>query len=652
MSCGPEPVTFRLLDAHASWKLDLAPKSAAVAIDTTIHLAQLDPAAIDPNGLSAAMPPPWVARGCCACEWFLACCPTVLRYAPAGTTCDASCFGWVVVAGEGCRIELVDPVAVAAQRGRVAILDRGRRAVLVLTSSGERVIAEIPTAATGPLAFWATQLVVADGESLVAFDLVTLEAAPLPDAPGPIVRMVVADHTLWIATETATGELELYRLVEGEFIAATEAELLAVAPKTGIAAASDDAVCLEIPRGDNEPRRMCIDRCGRPASEPPPTPGPALATKGEVTTAPQPLDSGIARCSWHRVRIELDLPARTSVTIRLATTEEPADEIAAEDWQVVDDRTALSDFLVDQPPGRYLHLRICLRGDGLATPTIRRIRIDFPRSTSAMHLPGVFREDPIAAEFLDRFVSLFDASIGDLDRVIERFPALLDPASTPQEGLAWVATFLDIVLDPAWSEATRRNILLAAPELYRMRGTASALARAIEITTGVAPAIQEMTGQYARVARPGDPRGFRLGDARLFGAARARVRLAATALGSAPLRSYGDPDLDYLAATGWRVLVQVPGSAAADPDALARLRRLVDAQKPAHVVAQLRVGGGLPLVGTLAVGIDTALGGLPPSYLGISTRLRRMTALARGKRHGSGLAVGTASAIGLQTVLS
>jgi phage tail-like protein len=244
-------------------------------------------------------------------------------------------------------------------------------------------------------------------------------------------------------------------------------------------------------------------------------------------------------------------------------------------------------------------------------------------------------------------VSLFDASIEDLDRIIARFPALLDPASTPAEALAWLATFFDIVLDPAWPIAMRRAILAEAPALYRRRGTPWALARAIELTTGVAPAIQELggAGTFARVAAAGDTRGFRLGDARLFGATRARLRLDASALGNAPLRSFGDPDRDHVAATGWRISIQLPGGGSlATSDAVARLRKLVETQKPAHVVAQVRIGGDLALAGiTTTVGIATRLGGLPPPVLGKNTYLRRQSALARGRARGDArLVIGTA----------
>jgi len=666
VTCGPVPVTFRLLEPETDWKLDLQP--VAVTIDSTIELALLHPGAIDPSQLGPAMPPPWIARGCGPCDWYLACCPTLLRYAPRLRDCDAApadrcappvppdpseCLGWIAIAGAGCSIDLVDPVSVAATRDHVAVLDAGRHELVILSATGERVIATIPTRARGPIAFWNRTITVADHDEVTAYDLVTLAPRRLEHAHGEIVRMVAAGDVLWIAVAAADGAVELWQLDAGHWVTGELADLLATAPDTSIVADGPNVACIAIPRGGGEPRRVCIDRCGNPAAAPPPQPGPRRQTEGFAATSlpspatqPAPIDSGVPRCVWHRVRIDLDLPERTGITVSLATVEDPAATVNDADWQHVDDPAAIRDFLIDQPPGRYLHVKIELRGDGTATPSIRRVRIDFPRSTSATRLPGVFRDDPIAADFLERFVSLFDASIEDLDRIIARFPALLDPASTPAEALAWVATFFDIVLDPAWPIAMRRAILAEAPELYRRRGTLWALARAIELTTGVPPAIQELggAGTFARVAAAGATRGFRLNEARLFGAARARMRLDASELGRAPLRSYGDPDRDHVAATGWRISVQLPGGGTlASPDAVARLDRLVETQKPAHVTAHLRVGGNLAFAGATTVGIDTRLGGLPLPVLGKTTYLRRQSVLARGRARGDArLVVGTA----------
>ncbi|HWO25308.1 MAG TPA: phage tail protein [Kofleriaceae bacterium] len=672
MTCGPAATTFRIFDRHAAWEQDLRSEGAAT-LGEVIELAPRNPAGTDPGTLARVIPPPWIARGE-PCEWFLVCPPSqLLRYGPRpAEPCAAPRLGAVPIAGPGCHLELIDPVAIAAARRRVAVLDRGRGELVIATPEGDRIVAAIPTRARGPIAFAGASILVADGEELAAYALVTLDRRALPRAPGAIARLIAVNSAVWAAVDAGGGELALYQLVGDAWRAGKPVELQQAArgSDTGIAWADTAKACLELPRRDEPPRTAWIDRCGRPA-EPPPAPPPSTEQReGRVVSsrgggASGPIDSGIPRCVWHRVRIDLELPARTGADLRLATVESPdvsPEEVAPDDWQVVDLAAVMppgastSDFLIEQPPGRYLFLDLRLRGDrdGDATPRIRRLRIDFPRSTSATRLPGIYREDPFAAGFLERFVALFDASIEDLDRAIDRFPALLDPEFAPPEALTWLGEFLDIVLDPAWPEPMRRALLVEAPELYRRRGTPWALSRAIELVAGIRPKILEThgTNPFARLARAGGAHGFRLGDARLFGRARARFWLGASSLGDAPLRSYGDPDRDHVAELGWRITVQVPSGTRPTADAISRMRRIIESQKPAHVVAAVRTEAELLRLGIdSSVGIDTYLGRPPPPYLGTSTRLRR-TVLAYGRNRGAGIAVGTASAIGIHTVLS
>src|SRR6185436_11776977 len=193
------------------------------------------------------------------------------------------------------------------------------------------------------------------------------------------------------------------------------------------------------------------------------------------------------------------------------------------------------------PPGRYLFLCLRLLGDGRATPVVRRVRLDFPRVTSLDLLPSVYREDPRAEDFTERFLSLFDASIEDLDGLIDRFPALLDGAGVDERVLPWLGSFLDVAFEASWPVERRRAILQAVPRLYRLRGTAEGLAQAVELVFGVRPAIQELAAErrWGAVGRDG-----RLGAVRLFGRARSRFRLGASALSAAPLVAHGDPDRD------------------------------------------------------------------------------------------------------------
>jgi phage tail-like protein len=356
----------------------------------------------------------------------------------------------------------------------------------------------------------------------------------------------------------------------------------------------------------------------------PPRP-PAYATDGHLVTLP--IDSGIPRCVWHRVQVEADVPAGTEMSVAVASADSPSGAPHPLDWQTV---TASADLLIQQPPGRYLYLRLALRSvDGTATPVVRRIRLDFPRATSLDALPAIYRANSDAADFTARFLALFDASIADLDSAIERAPALLDPAGVPSEVLPWLGSFLGLVFDPAWDAARRRTILAALPALYRQRGTAAGLRQAFKLVFDIEPAIIERGPERPWAALG---RSARLRGVRLFGRNRTRARIGRSALGQTTLRSWGDPARDPLDALAWRVQILLPPTATAPP--LERMQALLESQKPAHVLASVRVGGTMFLAGALSVvGIDTAFLPPPAPVLGRAgnIRLGRASVLRRGR---------------------
>jgi phage tail-like protein len=400
------------------------------------------------------------------------------------------------------------------------------------------------------------------------------------------------------------------------------------------------------------------------------------------------IDSGIPRCRWHRITLDAEVPSGTTLEVAVTTGEPNAKgEIESPhelDWQIA--RAGAVDFLINQPPGRYLFLRLRFRGKGDVTPLVRRIRLEFPRVTSLDLLPPVYRDNPDAEDFTERFLALFDASIADLDRAIERAPALLDAGGVPDAVLPWLGSFLDLVFDPSWGPELRRKVLLALPDLYRKRGTVSGLTETIKLIFDVTPAIQELAterswgtvtakttdtslqklanAQLSRLLCPGKTNGgvkaevpevknpARLGATRLFGKSRARFRLNTSALNSAPLRSFGNPDHDPLLAQAYRLRILVP--ALRNADARQKLEQLVASQKPAHTLATIRVGGDRFILGdTSAVGIDTVIAPLPRPVLGRkgNVRLSRASVVWHGK-HGTplGISLGHNSLIGTQKV--
>jgi phage tail-like protein len=638
MTCTPTAGTFRLLDDVVGW--DEATVTGVVGFTDEAGVRLAD-AGASPEGPTRAQLLPWfpdprLAPGCRPGGWYLLSGERLLRR-------DTCAGGWLPVWPHHCDPRLLhEPTAVAARGHRIAVVDSGR--VFVWRNEGDHLTAVIHHR-------HATVVALAqDEQALVASagsDRLrrygpdgTLCEVIRTHVDGEIIGIRTGPcREIWLLTEEA-GRFRIYR----DHHESTMDELAAALPPSSLVAADEDGFCLRDKSPDGDVT-SCCDWTGRPRVTPPSEAG-RFVTEGEFTT--HRIDSGISRCRWHRVRVEADVPAGTAVTVSIVVSED--DRFAESDWQTAP--AGVTDFLVDQPPGRHLTLRARLSGDSAATPVLHRIRFDFPRSTSADLLPAAFRQDPAADDFTERFLALFDASVAEIDHVVERYPALLDATGVPDAALPWLAGLLGLSFEAGWDADTRRKLIAAAPRLYRLRGTPRALKEAICLVFGVTPVIDELAGdrhwaQVRATAEPASARG--LGSVRLFGRSSSRLRLGTSTLGATPLRAFGDPDTDPLTEHAHRFRVLLP-SGAADEDAV---RRLVARQAPAHTRGSVRAGGTGFVVGTRsAVGIDTAFVPLPPPVVG-TARLNHDGVLRPGP-HGArqGVTAGVVSAVGVHTRVS
>jgi phage tail-like protein len=367
-----------------------------------------------------------------------------------------------------------------------------------------------------------------------------------------------------------------------------------------------------------------------------------------------PLDSGVPGCRWHRIRIDAEVPEGTAFEVAFATTDgSPQGRIPApatagpwsdfptgdphpDDWFRV--RAGVLDSVLSAAAGRYGYIRLRLTGSEGATPVIHQVRLDLPRATSLDQLPAVYAEDPQARDFIERFLSVFDAQLEQIDEVLARRSALLDADALPDDALGWLAGLLGTGFEAEMPVANRRRLLCAAPDLFRRRGTPQGLVDTLEIALGASCTVEELG-----TARPwGAVDHAHLGSIRLFSRSVARVRLGTSRLGIARLEGRGNPDLDAVLAGAHRIRVHVPSGTDT-----ALVARVVRSQIPAHVVFRVEAATPGFVAGTVRLGIDTVLSSPASAVVGDAV-LGRRGMVSAGLAAGSALLVGRSVATGLR----
>ncbi|MFF5218372.1 phage tail protein [Micromonospora sp. NPDC000442] len=159
-------------------------------------------------------------------------------------------------------------------------------------------------------------------------------------------------------------------------------------------------------------------------------------------------------------------------------------------------------------------------------------------------LPAIYGTD----ELTGRLLAAFDEVLAPVHSTLDNLAAYLDPRLAPHDFVDWLASWVAAETAPGWTLEQRRTAVANAVALHRMRGTARGLAEQVRTVFGVWPEINE-SGGAAWSSTPGGP---------LPGSAVPALTVTVRV---------SDPGL-------------VPS---------ARLRALVEANRPAHVPCVLRV---------------------------------------------------------------
>jgi phage tail-like protein len=241
---------------------------------------------------------------------------------------------------------------------------------------------------------------------------------------------------------------------------------------------------------------------------------PETALRGTEGTAPSgvyyspPLDSTREGTRWHRIHLEREIPDHTRIRLAHRTLE--TDEelrtyrnlLAAGDTESLDGLgwseplTDPRDALVRGAPGRHMAVRLELEGvegGAVATgsPRVARLEAHFPRRSLLSELPAVYRREAEPDGFLERFLALFGTLLDGTEQEIDDVVRHFDARAVSGDFLRWLASWLALAVDATWTESRLRELILRAPELYRMRGTRAGIAALVELFTGRRPMIFE-----------------------------------------------------------------------------------------------------------------------------------------------------------------
>jgi phage tail-like protein len=325
-------------------------------------------------------------------------------------------------------------------------------------------------------------------------------------------------------------------------------------------------------------------------------------------------------CVWHRLCVDACIPPDTQVLVETRANDD-LDDLAWQAWRpepglyrrhtgaeqpyyrlwsaeaLRSPDTGTWELLFQQAHGRYLDIRLTMCGNTRSTPYLRALRVYYPRFSYLRHyLPAVYREDAESAQFLDSFLANPEGIFTTIEGQIAQAQTLFDVRSAPAEALDWLASWIGLALDPAWSDYQRRLLLAHAAYFYRRRGTRPGIVQAIlvAIRPNLGPAIfQDQVERSAEGVRIVEHFQTRTSPAVLLGDPTGEAAASGDLLEEARRRAH-------------RFTVLLPADI--NTEQVRLVERVVALEKPAHTSFDVKQYWAMFRVGEVRLGLDTSLG--------------------------------------------
>lgn len=368
-------------------------------------------------------------------------------------------------------------------------------------------------------------------------------------------------------------------------------------------------------------------------------------------------DSTIEACLWHRLDLDIQPAEKSTLDVLFRTSDEkfsPTVNEKALEWSHLFNTPhksgAVNDALFRDAAGRYLQLKLIFSGDRFHTHKVKQARLYFQRLSYLRYLPATYQEDAEGRDLLERFLSIFESMSYEIEQTIAGVAQYFDPEAVNSEFLDWLGTWLAVLRDYNWPEDKRREFLKNAYRLYKVRGTVRGLKEMVELFTGgEALIIEHYRLQTPMVLSANSTLGASTVVGKRFG--RRLVIEESSTIGEFALIEADDPPEKPFEANAFDFTILADTSQLENEAQLEALRRLVEAEKPAHTRCCLRAGGGVMQLGRHALlGVDSKLAkGYETARLGLTSQIGKGTFL--GTRFRQRGVIGARSAIAVDAIL-
>jgi phage tail-like protein len=526
------------------------------------------------------------------------------RFSPAGAPDRA----WDAAVAS--HAELRAPRFVAADgAGRVWVSDHAARRVFVLDAGGALVASLELGAQPGALAVRGDRLLVADAASgeLRAWDL-----AAAVDGAGHGVDLGIVPGVRAPVTALAAGP---------------DALLVKTDASRAIAPLPWEAGC---------------------------------ARRGRLVAGP--LDAGAGQ-TWERLHVDARGDG-VELSVQLVDRAEPPDPAG---WM----RAAALDTLVPPPPAdgsaqprsaRHLWLTVELTSsDGRRAPVLEQIEARTVAPSYIDDLPSVYarRDAADGKGFLRRWLALFRAELGAEEELLDEMARRFDPRMVPASRLEWLSGWVALELPERADAGDARALIEAAHDIHTRRGTSAGLREAVLRETGLHVDVIE-AHRERRIWQLGAGAGLGLDTALPAASPHGAVVpdpadplvVGSYVVGQAGPLEPSDRVTPLFEETAHLFTVVLPPGTCVDEAARARLREVIDAEKPSHTDYHLcQVGARMRIGFQARLGVDSLVAGAPPPMRLAGVRLGFDSFLGDADQESPGGRVGSAR-IGRDTVLA